>query len=141
MVVATDKAGLDSDPVNVSVMVTDVAETGTVTLSTDQPAVGVMITATLMEPDTKVTGESWQWQRSLDGTTDFQDIEDATSATYTPAFAVPDDTATEDIDVERSRRRGILPPRHGYVLVTTRLIRMIPLTTRTTHPRARWVIR
>ena len=98
MVVATDKAGLDSDPVNVSVMVTDVPETGTVTLSNDQPAVGVLVTATLMEPDTKVTGESWQWQRSLDGTTNFQDIEDATSATYTPAVPVPDDTSTEDIN-------------------------------------------
>ena len=65
-VVATDKAGATGE-LKVTVTVTEVAEDGTVVLSTQQPAVGVPITGSDVgaeEPDTEVTGESWKWQRS-----------------------------------------------------------------------------
>ena len=62
----------------VTVKVTNEEEDGTVTLSSLQPRVGVPITARLTDPDSGVSGVTWQWQR---GSTD---IEKATSATYTP---------------------------------------------------------
>ena len=95
-VVATDDEGL-AGMLAVTVEVTDVPEVGKVVLSTQQPAVGVPITATLEEPDTEVMGLSWQWQRSQDGTT-YENIDGAEEATYTPADKVPDDPATEDVD-------------------------------------------
>ena len=68
----------NSDQLDVRVTVTNVAETGTITFSSLRPKVGVALTATLDDPDGGVTDLAWQWN---DGTTD---IEDATSATYTP---------------------------------------------------------
>ena len=83
----------------VKIVVTDVLEDGTVTLSPDQPAIGRPITATLSDPDTDVSDVTWKWQSSDTGATDdFEDIEDATGDTYTPKAAVPDDEATEEIN-------------------------------------------
>ena len=62
-VTASDGA-LSSDPVEVSVRVTDVEEPGTVTLSSSQPQVGTAVTATLSDPDGGVRGTLWQWQAS-----------------------------------------------------------------------------
>ena len=105
-VVATDDEGL-AGMLEVTIVVMDVAEEGTVTLSTDQPAVGVPVTATLMDPDTRVTGESWKWQRSLTlADAGFADIEGATAATYTPAAAVDDIPATQNIDEEDGGDEG-----------------------------------
>ena len=57
---------------------------GTVRLSTQEPLVGEAITATVTDADSGVTGQTWQWQKSMttDGT--FMDISDATSMSYTP---------------------------------------------------------
>ena len=95
-VVATDKAGL-TGMADVEIVVSDVSEDGTVTVSPGQPAIGRPVTATLSEPDTEVSGLKWQWQGSTDGT-NFTDIEDADSDTYTPKAAVPDDEATEAVN-------------------------------------------
>ena len=46
-----------------------------------------MITATLDDPDSGVTGVTWQWARSADGQTGWIAINGATSATYTPVVA------------------------------------------------------
>ena len=94
-VVATDKAGATGE-LEVTVEVTNVIEDGSVNLSTDDPAVGVPITATLDDPDTGETDLSWQWQSSQTGADgSFNNIEDATDATYTPKDAVPDDPETD----------------------------------------------
>ena len=69
-------------PQNVTVTVTNVEEAGTVTLSAD-PQVGVQLTASLDDPDGDVTGETWQWARD-DGAGDYEDIDGATAAAYTP---------------------------------------------------------
>ena len=99
-VVATDKAGL-AGMADVEIVVTDVEEDGSVTLSTAQPAIGRSITAMLDEPDTEVSGLTWKWQSSSTGietpTDSFVDIEGATGDTYTPKAgspAVEDDPAT-----------------------------------------------
>ena len=59
-------------------------QAGTITLSMMRPVVGAEVTATLSDPDGAVTGVTWQWARSLDGTTGWADIPGATSMSYTP---------------------------------------------------------
>ena len=83
MVVATDNEGA-TGMMSVTVKVTNVNEPGNVALSSVQPRVGVALTATLTDPDGSVSGVAWQWSRSESATGDYADIEDATSATYTP---------------------------------------------------------
>ena len=45
------------------------------------------MTAALADPDGGVTGLTWQWARSRDGSTGWTDITGATSASYTPVSA------------------------------------------------------
>ena len=83
-----DPAG-NSDEVDVRVTVTNVAELGAITFSTLQPKVGIDLTATLEDADGGVTNLTWQWTNGTDG-----EIEDATSATYTPVASDIGDTLT-----------------------------------------------
>ena len=84
MVMADDGSNMATH--NVMVMVTNMEEMGTVTLSSNRPAVETEVTATLDDPDGMVSGEAWQWARSSDGTT-FMDIAGAMSDGYTPMEA------------------------------------------------------
>ena len=97
-VVARDDAGHRSET-SVTVVVTNVNEPGSVTLSSIQPAVGTPLTATVTDPDGDVTNVIWQWTSgSTKATADAEDIDDATSATYTPTAGDPaDDDDTGDI--------------------------------------------
>ena len=72
------------DAVNVTINVTNVNETGTVTLSTDNPQVSVEITASVTDPDGGVTNLTWQWQTAQVITGPYNDITGATNAAYTP---------------------------------------------------------
>ena len=87
---ATDSEN-NSDTQDVTVTVTDVAEAGTVALSSAPYLVGEVVTATLMDPDQNVTGATWQWSRGdmADGS-DAADIAGATSDSYT--MVTDDDT-------------------------------------------------
>ena len=106
-VVATDKAGL-TGMADVEIVVTDVSEDGTVTVSPGQPAIGRPVTATLSEPDTEVSDLKWQWQSSQTGADgSFADIKGADSDTYTPKAAVPDDEATVDVNEAVDSDEGI----------------------------------
>ena len=58
---------------------------GEVTLSQPNPTVGETVTATLTDPDGRVTRASWQWASSTTGTGSWTNISGATSATYTVA--------------------------------------------------------
>ena len=86
-VVASD-AGVDSKNKMtaeraVVITITNVDENGTVTLSSEQPKIGIELTAMLEDPDGVVADSvKWTWHSSNDGTGDA--IEMATSATYTP---------------------------------------------------------
>ena len=73
----------------ITVTVVNVDEMGTVTLSSTAPRVGAAITASVTDPDGVVTGETWQWARSADGSTGWADT-GATSAAYTPVQADED---------------------------------------------------
>ena len=67
----------------VTITVTDVEEPGVVTLSDDEPGVGVAVDATLSDGDVPVSDETWQWARSADGRTGWIIITGATSSRYT----------------------------------------------------------
>ena len=106
-IVATDKKDLTGErPLTINVMNMD--EDGTVTLSTIQPGVGQEITAMLTDPDMGTTGMKWQWSRSKsDVDTTFEEIDGATSASYTPAAPVEDDPATLGINEEDPGDEGM----------------------------------
>ena len=56
---------------------------GMVTLSTQAPMVGTAITATLTDADGGVTGQMWQWEKSMDKSS-WMDITGAMAMSYTP---------------------------------------------------------
>ena len=75
----------------VTINVDNVDEDGTVTLSPTQPQVDTALTATLTDPDGTVSGTTWKWESSEDGSSDWTTITGATDAvttsSYTPAAA------------------------------------------------------
>ena len=64
-VTATDPSG-GSDEVTVTISVGNVQEAGTLALLPLQPVVGSELTATLADPDGRVSISSWSWERSPD---------------------------------------------------------------------------
>ncbi len=82
-VTATDPYGA-SDTIMVTIMVENVDEMGTVSLSSMAPMVGEMLTASLTDPDGGITGTTWQWSKSMTMGGTFMAIAGATSMTYTP---------------------------------------------------------
>ena len=89
MVTATDPDSA-SDMITVTITVTNVDEPGMVTLwagtvaLTMAPQVGDTITGAVDGPDGGVTGEMWQWSRTMDTAdmSSWMDITDATEAAY-----------------------------------------------------------
>ena len=89
-VVARDDAG-NRGETDVTVTVTNGEEKGKIKLSSIQPAVGTELMATVTDPDGGVTNVSWQWQSAPTSAGSWDDIDDATSATYTPTAGDPAD--------------------------------------------------
>ena len=83
-VVVTDTDG-NTDSQAVMVKVTNVEEMGVITLSTLQPRVGFLVTATLDDPD-NVDVESLEWQWYRGGTIEITDVN---SITFNPT-SIPD---------------------------------------------------
>ena len=81
MVTVRADAGGEMDMMDVTVTVTDMDEPGMVSLSESRPVVGVALTATLSDPDGGVTGEMWQWEKSLDMSA-WMEITGATTDSY-----------------------------------------------------------
>ena len=83
-----DGFGSTSDTIDdsqvVVIMVENVEEPGTVTLTTDTQSIQarVPVTALLEDDDGDIAGTTWQWSRSPNGRTGWVNI--ATSDTYTP---------------------------------------------------------
>ena len=96
MVTATDPDSA-SDMITVTITVTNVDEPGEVTLwagadlLTMAPQVGDTITGAVMDPDGGVTGETWQWAKTMtpDMMDSWMDITGETSAAY---MVTADDT-------------------------------------------------
>ena len=78
-VTATDTAQ-NSDDVRVIINVDNLDEPGSISFTQS----GAETIATLSDPDGGVSGETWQWARSSNGSTGWMDIGGATSASYTP---------------------------------------------------------
>ena len=70
---------------NVPVQVVNVNELGTVNLSTDTPAIGETIAASIDDPDGGVSNLAWSWARS--STDGWDAISGANEASYTPNTA------------------------------------------------------
>ena len=68
----------------VLIRIVDADDRGTVTLSTDEPAVGVGLDALLSDPDGSVSDVQWQWGSSRDGNI-WTDIADANRSRYHPS--------------------------------------------------------
>ena len=85
-VIATDPSGA-KDSITVTINVTDVDESGTVSLSWKQPQVDTVLTATLTDPDGDISGVTWQWAKSSSKNGTYANIVTATSASYTPVAA------------------------------------------------------
>ena len=81
---ASDGANTVAHAVTVTVM--NEEEPGTLRLSSEQPQVGAVLTATLMDPDGDITGRSWTWARSQNRST-WSAIEGAGTRFYTPVEA------------------------------------------------------
>ena len=71
------------DRIEVSIDVSNVDETGTVSVSPEQPKSGTALTASLSDPDGSLSDISWQWAASSDRA-NWQDTAGASSSTYTP---------------------------------------------------------
>ncbi len=82
-VTAADPAGA-YDTITVTIDVNNLDEPGTVTLSSQQPLVAIPLTATLDELDAVLRRETWLWERSPNGASDWTTINGETSDTYTP---------------------------------------------------------
>ena len=80
----TDTAGATGSTAQITIYVNNVEEPGTVTLSSLQPIVGQLLTATVSDPDDISDSETWSWARSPNGTTSWTPIGGETLATYTP---------------------------------------------------------
>ncbi len=73
-----------TDKITVTINVNNVNESGKVSLYWRQPQVDIALQATLTDPDGDISGTTWQWEKSSNGSSNWTAISGATSATYTP---------------------------------------------------------
>lgn len=87
-VIARDRpagaADLQSDTITVTIGVTDEEEEGTITLSSVQPQVDTLLTATLKDPDGDVSAVMWTWEKSTSRSNGWTVISGAAGSSYTP---------------------------------------------------------
>ena len=82
-VVATDADNIATEHM-VQVEVTNEEEAGTVTLDKVAPYPGILLTASLSDPDENERAHEWQWSKSSSQSGRYTDIEGAEAATYLP---------------------------------------------------------
>ena len=92
----------------VTIDVTNLEESGVWKLSSMQPLVGSVLTATLTDPDI-ISALAWKWERSTSRSGGWQQITGATSSSYTPEAADEDyylrvtATYTDGFSADKSR--------------------------------------
>ncbi|MYE39852.1 MAG: hypothetical protein F4X27_06465, partial [Chloroflexi bacterium] len=74
----------EDDTITVTISIGNVDEAGTVSLDSQTPEAGSPVSASLGDPDGGVSGETWSWASSADGT-DWTAIAGANARTYTPS--------------------------------------------------------
>ena len=72
------------DTIAVTINLVNVDEPGLVSLDSTEPEVGTAITATLTDPDGGLASQRWQWSKSDNGSTNWEDISGASARSYTP---------------------------------------------------------
>ena len=82
--------GTNTGSLPVTITVTNVDEDGTVTLSSDRPQTGTALTATLSDLDGTVSGTTWVWESSSDGSTGWTAVTGATSTVTTSSYTPVD---------------------------------------------------
>ena len=125
-VVATDskKATAMRD---VTITITNVDEAGTVTLSSEQPKVGIPLTATLEDPDGVVADSvKWTWHSNEDGMGGA--IAMATSATYTPEAEGPLSAKASYADGHGAVKSAVLAAANAVVVNTENVAPKFPDT-------------
>ena len=75
--------GID-DTITVTITVVNVDESGVVELSSMSPEVGKEVSASLTDPDNGVASPQWRWERSQDGSSNWEAINGSTTDSYTP---------------------------------------------------------
>ena len=77
------------DTVDITITINNVEELGWVVFSSRQPQIDTAFTATIEDPDGGVTGATWVWENSSNGSTGWNTATGAgaTSASYTPVDA------------------------------------------------------
>ena len=104
---ATD--GTNVGTLDVAVNVTNVEEAGSITLSSRQPQAATSLTAMLTDPDGRISGVMWGWERSAVGSqSNWSSITGATRASYTPSN---DDDVDRFLRVTASYTDGRTPGR------------------------------
>ena len=68
---------------SLTITVTDADDPGSITLSSQEPTVGSALTATVVDQDGTVSGETWEWESLTDQNT-WTPISDETTNSYTP---------------------------------------------------------
>ena len=101
-VVASD--GAKTSTRSVTVTVEDVDEPGTVTLSSPQPMVDIDLTATLSDPDGRITNIEWRWELQEGGSGPWVLISSANSDRFRPRASNEDDRL--QVEVRYHDRRG-----------------------------------
>ena len=79
--------GTDTGSLAVTITVTNEDESGLLNLPSDQSQVDTELRALLADFDGTVSGETWKWESSSDGQTNWATISGAASSTYTPVVA------------------------------------------------------
>ena len=101
---------------DVKVSVTNEDEGGVVTLSKIQPRVGVVVTASVTDPDGSVSGLTWQWYDGMisDGSLEMNAIKGANSDTYTPKATDADPNADGNDDDDGITLRAMASYTDGH---------------------------
>ena len=82
-----EQTPVTDDTITVTITVTDVDDPGTITFSADPPSAGTALTATLNDDDAPISGETWKWQISNDGQSNWSIIAGADTNSYIPQEA------------------------------------------------------
>ena len=93
-IVAEDDDGLTGMKA-LSIKVTNMQEPGMVKILPVQPAIGRAVTATLTDEDGGIAGAEWQWSSSDTEGGTYNNIEGATSSSYTPRPEIKDVDTTD----------------------------------------------